>query len=91
MKTLEETGGLTANDYQNALDVQSACNLSGVVHSFSEVIERVWNEAHRLGKGTAWVNSHPICRLYAEQIAHLTGETDYFDASKICQENSFKG
>ena len=25
------------------------------------------------GKGTDWVNNHPICRLYASKIAHLTG------------------
>jgi len=82
------TKGLTANDYQAALDVQSACNLSGVVHSFSAVIKRVWDEANALGKGTDWVNSHPICRLYAEQIAYLASKTDYFDASKECREKA---
>jgi hypothetical protein len=91
-----ETKGLTARDYQDALDVQSACNLSGVVHSFSRVISKLREEVNKLGpecepsspKGTDWVNSHPICRLYAEQIAFLTSKMDYFDASKECREKS---
>jgi hypothetical protein len=64
---------LTPHDYQGAIDAQSACNLSGIVHSFSSVMTRIWAEAHALGKGTDWANGHPIARLYAEQIAHLTG------------------
>lgn len=71
---------------QMAIDVQSACNLSGVIHSFSEVMNVLWEEAHKLGKGTDWVNEHPICRLFAEQIAHLTNKTDYYKASDICEK-----
>ena len=77
-------------DYEDALMVQSACNLSGVVHSFSEILSRLVKEAQEQGKGTDWVNTHPICVLFAEQISHLTtcrfgGETDYFKAHKICE------
>jgi hypothetical protein len=83
------TKGLTANDYQTALDVQSACNLSGVVRSFAEVMPKIWDEARSQNQGgTDWVNSHPICRLYAEQIAFLAGKMDYFDASKECREKA---
>ena len=71
----------TKLDYQNAIYVQSACNLSGVVHSLSEVLPRIWNEARTSGGGTANVNEHPIVRLYAEQITHLSRGLDYFDAS----------
>ena len=69
---------LSKNDFQVALDVQSACNLSGVVHSFSTVVSKIWNEARAHGKGTVWVNKHPICVLFAEQILYLsTGQYSY--------------
>jgi hypothetical protein len=55
---------------QQALDVQNACNLSGVVHTFSRVMTFLWDLD--LG-GTDAVNTHPIARLYADKIAHLTG------------------
>ena len=64
---------IPVNRWKTALDVQSACNLSGVVHDFSRVVSELWDEANRLGEGTDWVNRHPICRLYAEQIMHLAG------------------
>lgn len=55
---------------QSALDVQTACNLSGVVFSFAEVM-RVLCDDRRLDTNDR--NKHAICRLYAEQIAHLSG------------------
>jgi len=56
-----------------AIEVQGACNLSAVVHSMGEAMSDLWAMARALGKGTDWVNNHPICRLYASKIAHLTG------------------
>jgi hypothetical protein len=70
-------------DYEDALMVQSACNLSGVVHSFSEILSRLVKEAQEQGAGTEWINTHPICVLFAEQIKHLT-DGNYFDACEIC-------
>lgn len=64
---------LTKKDYEYALMVQSAVNLSGVVNSFARVLVKIWEEANETGNGTDWVNAHPICRLYAEQIAFLSG------------------
>jgi hypothetical protein len=50
-----------------ALDCQDACNLSGVLASFKEVVHEVlWPEARRLGKGTEWVNQHPVCTLFQQ-------------------------
>jgi hypothetical protein len=72
-------------DYADALMVQSACNLSGVVHSFSEILSSLVKESQEQGKGTDWVNTHPICVLFAEQITHLA-KGDYFDAYKVCEE-----
>ena len=76
---------MKGKDYADALMVQSACNLSGVVHSFSEILSRLVKEAQELGKGTDWVNQHPICVLFAEQIKHLSGD-NYSEAYQICTE-----
>jgi len=91
-KVIERLGfwdiGLTKNDYQKALDSQTACNLSGIVFSFAEIMKRICNEDRNLNEGTEWRNKHPICRLFAEQIIHLTGnDTDsWFAAFKKCTE-----
>ena len=63
---------LTRKDWNDAMNVQSACNLSGVVKSFATVMEKIFNKGYEEHKGTDWINTHPICRMYAEQIAHLT-------------------
>lgn len=52
----------------HALDVQFACNLSGVVHSFS----RVMSSLCKIKPDTDWRNRHPIAVLFATQIASLT-------------------
>lgn len=57
---------------QQALDVQDACNLSGVALSFSDILSNViWPEAHRIGKGTDWVNQHPIVTLFLDKLNSL--------------------
>lgn len=53
-----------------AIHIQSACNLSGVAHSFSEAVKIL--RAQPDCTGTDWVNRHPISVLYATQIASLT-------------------
>jgi hypothetical protein len=78
---------------KNALQVQDACNLSGVVKSFAKDFDAIWNEAREQNKGTDYVNTHPICRLYLEQIAYLVcgGNLDFdsYDvATKYCQEKT---
>jgi hypothetical protein len=69
---------------QQALDAQSACNLSGVVHAFSRVLsECLWPEARKIGEGTQWVNTHPIAVIFADKIRDLTG-SDYCSAYTEC-------
>lgn len=73
--------------YKEALSVQDACNLSGVVHSFSKILPAIWESCD----GTDEVNRHPICRLFAEQIMFLTGggmgDSDtYRDAYNRCMD-----
>lgn len=54
---------------QEALDAQHACNLSGVIAAFARIVADMRGP---LGFDTPTCNTHPICRLFAEQIAHLT-------------------
>lgn len=57
---------------QAAIDVQNACNLSGVVRTFAEITAVLWDEARRQRHGTDFVNQHPISQLFASKIADLT-------------------
>ena len=74
-----------------AIVVQDACNLSGVVHKFSSILTEVlWKEAHEKGYGTDWVNRHPISVMFSSKIASLThSEMDdgvFSKAYKECKE-----
>ena len=75
---------------QTALDCQDACNLSGVLASFKEIVHEVlWPEARRLGKGTEWINQHPICTLFLSKLGSLNRgyfECDYLHASEACEK-----
>ena len=77
---------LTSSDYQSTLSSQSACNLSGIIHSWHRIITKIWDEAKANNKGTDWVNAHPINRLFAEQAMHLTRSTDWNDAHSTCEK-----
>lgn len=54
-----------------ALLVQSACNLSGVAHALSQALDKIWKHAQEKGKGMDWVNQHPIVSMYLNQLCHL--------------------
>lgn len=71
-------------DYAFAIYSQTACNLGALVHGFERVVIKLQAQAHAEGHGTDWINEHPICRLYAEQIAHLTRKTDWNTAYDEC-------
>lgn len=72
--------------YQDALDVQSACNLSGVVFSFARAMQAICDSPDNTG--TEFKNNHAIARLYAEQIAFLTSGREYSDAYGECIRNA---
>lgn len=61
---------MTNNIYQNALNSQSACNLN-IVKQLAADLDEIWGEARSLGLGTDYVNTHPVVRLYIEQMVHL--------------------
>ena len=58
-----------------AIDVQDACNLSGVLYDFREAIVAIREImcASAEGCSTDKLNRHPICIMYASKVADLTG------------------
>ena len=67
MKTIKQLA-------QEALDVQDACNLSGVVHSFARSLGALRDALAANGDrvSTSAINAHPIAKVWADKIAHLT-------------------
>ncbi len=61
-KTLKELA-------QEVLNVQDACNLSGVAHGFA----RAMGDLREHTSGTSERNTHTISKLWADKIAHLAG------------------
>ena len=65
-----------------AMNVQDACNLSGIVHSFSEFMTFLRQE--NPDKGTDWLNSHPVAVLFADKIKSLTTAKSFSNAYAWC-------
>ena len=66
MRTLAELA-------REALLVQDACNLSGVVHGFSRAMTDLREHLEAEGGfSTEKLNRHPICVLWADKVVHLT-------------------
>lgn len=55
---------------QAALDVQDACNLSGVAFAFADAMRTV---CHFVDMGTDERNTHPIAVLWIDKMADLCG------------------
>jgi hypothetical protein len=82
---------LAPMDYANAITVQDACNISGVIKSMASVLDRINDTAHTKGLGTDWINRHPILILYASKLASLTHsefQNEFSTAYRVCKENS---
>lgn len=57
---------------ERAIQVQDACNLSGVLRTFDTIVMDVlWPEARRIGAGTDWVNQHPVVYLFLDKLMSL--------------------
>src|SRR5258707_310244 len=57
---------------RTALDVQNAVDLSGVLHSLDQIVtDVIWPEARKLGKGTEFVDTHPIVTLFLHKLISL--------------------
>lgn len=64
MKTLRQLA-------QDALDVQDASNLSGVVKGFDQAIADLKGNLPNLG--SYQINNHPIVRIWVDKLASLAG------------------
>ena len=62
---------------REALQVQDACNLSGVVRTFARVTADLWVIANSKNEGTEWVNRHPVSRAFADKIISMSGDLDF--------------
>jgi hypothetical protein len=62
-----------------AMQCQDACNMGGVANSFQEAVQAVWQEAHRTGHGTDWVNKHPIITAFLDKMADLNGRLNVIE------------
>ena len=74
---------------QEAVAVQDACNLSGVVHSFSRVMTDL--RAALPSAGTADINRHPVSVMFASKIASLTyceSSSEFSNAYDFCKETA---
>lgn len=68
-----------------ALDVQDACNLSGVLASFKQIMHET---ICPLNLDTHDRNRHPIAVLFISKMGSLNGgyyECDYMHASEACE------
>lgn len=77
--------GLLPRDYAEAILVQDACNLSGVLHSWARIQVRIQHEV----PDTQSRNRHPINVLYAAKVADLShgdGPGAFGLAHKLCKE-----
>lgn len=74
------------NRYAEALQVQNACNLSGVTHSLAKILsDLIRNE----NADTQTVASDPAVILFVDKMFDLVGRPDWemFDlAWKVCKE-----
>ena len=81
--------------YQNALQVQNACNVLGIINSFYQDVQCIREDAQARGETlcTEDINKHPVVICYLAKIASLAGVTIAYDddvgtAFEICVARS---
>lgn len=80
---------LTKDDYRRAIIAQDAVNLSGLVHSLSELLPRIREEPGCTG--TDYVNAHPIVVMYVNKLLSLSGAENglaFSTAYDACKKKS---
>lgn len=73
---------------QTAIEIQNACNSSGVVTALDKANNCIQLVGTHLGKGTDWRNTHPIILMLVAKLADL-GRMDYTyprNAEELCQK-----
>lgn len=67
--------------YRDALFVQNASNLSGVVHSLSDAVSFLHKQPECTG--TDWVNRHPVVVLFVNKLADMSGADSGFTSAYL--------
>jgi len=62
---------------QEALAIQDACNGCGLAQRFAEVVLELRRRGESIS--TAWVNQHPVTRLWIDKFASLARVQQDFD------------
>ncbi len=77
------------NIYQEAIDVQNACNASGVIHSLSRIVSYIWeeevNKHPEEKRGTEYVNTHPVVILFLDKLCSLAHIQSNYDCEIVSQ------
>lgn len=76
---------------REALQIQDACNLSGLAASFPCTMDGLWDYARLIGKAnTSFVNKHPVAVLWTSHMAYISSGTiageSYGKAYAVCSE-----
>jgi len=81
--------------YLSALQVQNACNATGIIQSFARDVLKIREDmaAREESQATEFVNKHPVIVLYVHQLSFLMGQPGvsdevYHPAYTICEERS---
>ena len=73
-----------------ALQIQNACNLSGLVFAFASAMQVICELSHRGGNaGTEFKNRHPVVVMWVSKLDSLSGASDMDIFSKAmtwCEE-----
>lgn len=80
---------VTKRDYANALFVQDGCNISGIIKSLNEVLDRINEDTRELGEEAR--RNHPIITLYVDKLNDLCGRIPfekYSEAYGQCENQS---
>lgn len=86
---------MVAKMYQDALDSQTACNLSGLVKSLDRCLNLIWEESKEAGEkgGTEFVNTHPVVKMFVTQMLHLSMQQaadfeTWHEAYLVCEQKA---
>jgi hypothetical protein len=63
------------------LDAQSGCNMSGLVAAFQRMIVDLQGVSHQTGRGTDWLNQHPLVLVFIDKLRDLS--SNHSEAGRV--------
>jgi len=61
---------------KQALAIQDACSLVGVTNTYMTLVNELFPLSRRKGRGTDWVNHHPIVVVFVDKLRDLSTNHD---------------